>query len=104
MSLSASLESWKKRQKTVLEGAIWDRKKVLVTGGASFIGSHLVDALIERGARVRVIDDLTSGRRSNIEQHIADGKVKFVEADLREPGVARAAMNGIQVIFHLAAD
>jgi nucleoside-diphosphate-sugar epimerase len=49
---------------------------------------------VERGAQVQVVDDLTSGRRSNIEQHVADGRVKFVEADLREPGVTRAAMNG----------
>lgn len=83
---------------------IWNRKKVLVTGGASFIGSHLVDALVERGAQVRVIDDLTSGKRSNIEPHLSTGRVTFVEADLREPGVARAAMNGIEVVFHLAAD
>lgn len=83
---------------------IWNRKKVLVTGGASFIGSHLLDALVERGAQVRVIDDLTSGKRSNIEPHLSTGRVTFVEADLREPGVARAAMNGIEVVFHLAAD
>jgi len=50
-----------------METAIWNRKKVLVTGGASFIGSHLVDALVERGAQVRVVDDLTSGKRSNID-------------------------------------
>jgi nucleoside-diphosphate-sugar epimerase len=60
-----------------METAIWNRKKVLVTGGASFIGSHLVDALVERGAQVRVVDDLTSGKRSNIEQHLADGRVEF---------------------------
>jgi nucleoside-diphosphate-sugar epimerase len=87
-----------------METAIWNRKKVLVTGGASFIGSHLVDALVERGAQVRVVDDLTSGKLSNIEQHLADGRVEFIEADLREPGVTRAAMNGIEIAFHLAAD
>jgi nucleoside-diphosphate-sugar epimerase len=87
-----------------MEDAIWNRKKVLVTGGTSFIGSHLVDRLVERGAQVRVVDDLTSGRLSNIEDHLKAGRVTFVEADLREPGVTRAAMNGIEVVFHLAAD
>jgi nucleoside-diphosphate-sugar epimerase len=87
-----------------VEAIIWDRKKVLVTGGASFIGSHLVDALLERGARVHVVDDLTSGRLENIEQHLKAGRITFTEADLREPGVTRAAMEGIEVVFHLAAD
>ncbi len=77
---------------------------MLVTGGASFIGSHLVDALVARSARVHVVDDLTSGKGSNIAKHVEKGRVTFIEADLREPGVARAAMNGIQVVFHLAAD
>jgi len=53
---------------------------------------------------VHVVDDLTSGRLSNIEAHIKSGKVTFVEADLRDPGVSRAAMKGIQTVFHLAAD
>lgn len=87
-----------------MEGVIWNRKKVLVTGGTSFIGSHLVDALVERGAQVRIVDDLSSGRRSNIEQHLQNGRVTFIEADLREPGVTRAAMHGIDIVFHLAAD
>src|SRR3984885_8770669 len=87
-----------------LEGAIWNNKKVLVTGGTSFIGSHLVDALVERGAKVRVVDDLTSGRLSNIEEHLKAHRITFTEADLREPGVSRAAMKDIQVVFHLAAD
>jgi nucleoside-diphosphate-sugar epimerase len=87
-----------------MEDIIWNRKKVLVTGGASFIGSHLTDALIERGADVRIVDDLTSGRVSNIEAHLKANRVKFIEADLREPGVTRDAMRGIEVVFHLAAD
>lgn len=86
------------------ETIIWDRKKVLVTGGASFIGSHLVDALVERGAGVHIVDDLTSGRLGNIEPHLKTGRITFTEADLREPGVTRAAMKGINVVFHLAAD
>ncbi len=87
-----------------MEGDIWNHKKVLVTGGASFIGSHLVDALVERNAQVRIVDDLTSGRLANIEPHLKTGRVTLVEADLREPGVTRAAMSGIDVLFHLAAD
>lgn len=82
----------------------WAEHRVLVTGGASFIGSHLVDRLVEQGARVRVVDDLTSGRRENLSGHLADGKVEFLQADLREPGVARAAMQGLDTVFHLAAD
>jgi nucleoside-diphosphate-sugar epimerase len=87
-----------------MEAMIWNHKNVLVTGGTSFIGSHLVDALVERGARIHVVDDLTSGRLSNIEQHIKTGRATFVEGDLREPGVTRAAMKGVEVVFHLAAD
>ena len=82
----------------------WNGKKALVTGGTSFIGSHLVDALIARGAQVRVVDDLSSGKLDNIRGHLDSGRVTFMEADLREPGVTRAAMNGIDVVFHLAAD
>ena len=51
-----------------------------------------------------MVDDLTSGRLSNIESHVKSGRVTFKNADLREPGVAREAMKGIQVVFHLAAD
>lgn len=82
----------------------WQGRRVLVTGGASFIGSHLTDALVARGARVRVVDDLSSGKLENLRQHLADGTIEFIQADLREPGVARAAMQGIEVVFHLAAD
>ncbi|HYL46397.1 MAG TPA: NAD-dependent epimerase/dehydratase family protein [Candidatus Limnocylindrales bacterium] len=87
-----------------MENPYWRRRKTLITGGTSFIGSNLVDALVERGAQVHVVDDLTSGRLSNIEDHIQSGRVTFTKADLREPGVTRAAMKGIQTVFHLAAD
>lgn len=82
----------------------WSDRKTLVTGGASFIGSHLVDALLERGAAVRIVDDLSSGRLSNIQEHLDNGRIEFIEADLREPGVAQRAVEGIDVVFHLAAD
>ena len=81
-----------------------DGRNVLVTGGASFIGSHLVDALVARNVRVRVVDNLSSGSRENLGQHLAGGNVEFTEADLREPGVARTAVAGQDLIFHLAAD
>ena len=63
-----------------------------------------MDALVYRGAQVHVVDDLTSGHLSNIESHVKSGRVRFVEADLREPGVTRCAMKSIEVVFHLAAD
>jgi nucleoside-diphosphate-sugar epimerase len=81
----------------------WQNRKVLVTGGASFIGSHLTDALVERGAKVRIVDDLSSGKLGNIQQHLGNG-VDFVHADLREPGVTWMVMQDVEVVFHLAAD
>jgi len=82
----------------------WNNRKVLVTGGASFIGSHLVDALVGRGAQVRVVDDLSSGKLENIKHHLTDGAIEFIRADLREPGVTRMAMRDVEAVFHLAAD
>ncbi len=82
----------------------WQNCRVLVTGGASFIGCHLTDALVQRGAKVRVVDDLSSGKLENIQQHLANGTIEFIQADLREAGVARMAMRDTEVIFHLAAD
>lgn len=81
----------------------WDNKRVLVTGGASFIGSHLVDALLSRRAEVRVVDDLTSGKMENIEEHVEKGTIEFIQADLREPTVTRKAVRDSDIVFHLAA-
>jgi len=82
----------------------WQGRRVLITGGASFIGSHLVDALVERGAHVRVADDLSSGHLSNIQPHLNEGNIEVIEGDLRETDVTRKATEGMSVVFHLAAD
>jgi nucleoside-diphosphate-sugar epimerase len=82
----------------------WNGRTALVTGGASFIGSHLVEGLLARGADVDVVDDLSSGRLEHIQAHVAAGSVRFMEADLREPGAAERAVRGASVVFHLAAD
>lgn len=82
----------------------WNEKHILVTGGASFISSHLIDHLTLAGAtRIRVVDDLSSGRLANLRHHLDAGLVDFVEADLLEPGVAQAAVEDVDVVFHLAA-
>ena len=69
----------------------WKGQHVLVTGGASFIGSHLVDALVAKGANVRVVDNLSSGRRENLATHLEQGAIELVEGDLLDPGVADRA-------------
>ncbi len=87
-----------------MTNSFWKKRKVLVTGGASFIGSNLVDSLLVKGATVRVVDDLTSGVEENIAAHLKKKNIEFTKADLREPGVTRKAVKGIDTIFHLAAD
>ena len=81
----------------------WRTKKILVTGGCSFIGSHLVDGLVERGATVRVVDDLSSGLVDNIAGHLECGRVEFVQANLLDSGIADQAVKDMDVVFHLAA-
>jgi UDP-glucose 4-epimerase len=82
----------------------WKNQSVLVTGGASFISSHLIDLLVEKGTRrIRVVDDLTSGRLANIQSHIDSGIVDFHREDLLAPGVPQRMVAGTDVVFHLAA-
>lgn len=82
----------------------WQDQDVFVTGGASFIGSHLVDALVERGAKIRVADNLSSGRLSNIRHYVENGRIEFIQADLLDSDAALRAVDGISIVFHLAAD
>jgi UDP-glucose 4-epimerase len=78
--------------------------KTLVTGGAGFIGSNLVDALVARGDQVAVIDDISTGRRENLEQALAQG-AELIELDIRDAQAVAAAVERTrpEVIFHLAA-
>jgi len=78
-----------------------DGAAVLVTGGAGFIGSHLVDALVERGARVRILDNFATGLKQNLS-HLA-AKVELAEGDLRDPAACARACDGAHLVFHLAA-
>jgi nucleoside-diphosphate-sugar epimerase len=78
----------------------WRGRRVLVTGGAGFVGSYLVDDLLANGAEVRVVDDLSSGSHANLA-HLSD--VELVEGDLRDPELARRSVAGMDVVFHLAA-
>ena len=78
-----------------------ERAPVLVTGGAGFIGSHLVDALVERGAAVRVLDNLATGHRGNLERH--GGDVELVEGDVRDLATCKAACDDRRLVFHQAA-
>ena len=76
-------------------------QKFLVTGGAGFIGSNLCKRLVAEGAFVRVLDNLLTGKRENLAT-VAD-RIEFVEADMGEPEVARAAMKDIDVVLHQGA-
>ena len=72
----------------------------LVTGGAGFIGSHLAEELVRRGERVRVVDNLVTGKRQNLA-HLPD--VEFLEGDLADLDVARRAVDGVTYVLHQAA-
>ena len=78
--------------------------RVFVTGGAGFIGSHLVDALMGKGYDVTVYDNLSSGRMDFIEHHIGKKNFSFIEADLLDQKKLRECLEGYDVVFHLAAN
>lgn len=75
--------------------------KVLVTGGAGFIGSNLAEELIRQGARVAIIDDLSTGFRENLEE--IRGVFDFIEGDINDVALVTNAMQGVEVVFHQAA-
>ena len=80
-------------------------KQLLVTGGAGFIGSHLVDALITRGNNVSVFDNLTNGTLQNIKQWLNHSNFTFIKGDLLNPAdIKKLNHNQCNIIFHLAVD
>lgn len=77
--------------------------RVLVTGGAGFIGSHVVDALARSGYSVKVLDDLSCGDLDNIGVHLRSGLVEFFEGDIRDRGLVEEVLAGVDAVVHLAA-
>jgi UDP-glucose 4-epimerase len=73
----------------------------LITGGAGFIGSHIATALIERGEKVRILDNLSTGKIQNLAP--LEGKFEFIQGDIADPDVVATAMRGVEVVFHQAA-
>jgi UDP-glucose 4-epimerase len=78
--------------------------RILVTGGAGCIGSDLAAALLDRGHRVTVIDNLSSGKYEHIEDLLPRLNFRFIEGDLLDPSALEAAMQGVSMVYHLAAN
>mgnify|MGYP000639483090 CR=1 FL=1 len=82
---------------------VFDSARVLVTGGAGFIGSNICDALLERGSEVICLDNFLTGRRENIEHLLNESKFTLVEGDLRDLKTCRRAIAGCTHVCHQAA-
>jgi UDP-glucose 4-epimerase len=78
--------------------------KILITGGAGFIGSHLADYLLEKGYDVKVVDNLSFGSLENIKHLIGLKNFEFIKGDLRDSNIALNSVKGVDVVYHLAAN
>jgi nucleoside-diphosphate-sugar epimerase len=78
-----------------------EKMKVLVTGGAGFIGSHLVERLVQEGIEVRVLDNFSTGRRDNLAA--VASHIELFEGDVRDYEVVCESVRGVEVVFHQAA-
>ncbi|MFH7860159.1 MAG: SDR family NAD(P)-dependent oxidoreductase, partial [Candidatus Aenigmatarchaeota archaeon] len=78
-------------------------EKILVTGGAGFIGSHLVDELINRGYKVIVLDNFYSGKIENLRKNLKNKNFKLIKGDVRNIKDVKKAIKNVNAIFHLAA-
>jgi nucleoside-diphosphate-sugar epimerase len=82
----------------------WKKQKVLVTGGASFIGSHLVDRLVDLGAEVRVTDNFMSGKKENVEKHLKHKNIELIDENLLDSKITQTSCKNRSIVFHLACD
>ena len=76
--------------------------KILVTGGAGFIGSHLVDQLLNEGYNVVVLDNLSNGNLDNLSDALVNPNFKFIEGTILDSEICHLAMTGVDIVFHLA--
>ncbi len=81
-----------------------EASKILVTGGAGFIGSHLVDRLMKLNCEVTVLDNLSQGSLKNLEQWLKNPRFRFIRADLKDRREAVRGVKGVEAIFHMAAN
>jgi len=77
--------------------------RVLVTGGAGFIGSHIVDKLLEKHFEVTVVDNLSTGSLQNISAHVGKSDFHFIKGDIRDPETIKESLKNVEVVFHEAA-
>jgi len=80
-----------------------DFSEILVTGGAGFIGSHIVDRLLDEGFKVRVLDNLSTGEKKNLAQHQNKKSFQFIEGDIRNFDLVKKTVKGVDAVFHEAA-
>ncbi len=98
-----------KPEATANLSAFWGRKimdslsRVLITGGAGFIGSHVTDRLVNAGFDVRIVDDLSAGKFYNIEQSLKTNRATFVKGNLADPAIAKKSVKDVDAVVHLAA-
>ena len=78
-------------------------KKVVVTGGAGFVGSHLTELLLSRGYHVIIIDDLSTGKKANIEPLLKSMRVEFIQGSITDPPLLQNLFQGVYYVFHQAA-
>ena len=78
--------------------------KYFITGGAGFIGSHLVDRLMSEGNRVTVYDNLISGKKEDIDHHLGEADFQFIQADILDFNTLKDAMKGHDIVWHLGAN
>ena len=85
------------------ETMVYGFSEILVTGGAGFIGSHIVDRLLDEGLKVRVFDNLSTGDKKNLKDHKDNKSLKFIKGDIRNRRQVRKAVKCVDAIFHEAA-